>query len=123
MITSDQIFNFLTKQAEEILPVPEPISPNVIPSPTPLAVDPVEDARIEGLRTRMRALIGTVSKKASDSSDTVFSDKPGTPDPDAQDLSPEHWEALANILGDLDIDFTENGEVSKATSYDRPKPK
>jgi hypothetical protein len=94
MQTPYDIYKFLTKKAEDLAPMP---MDGLMPPPVPVADD---KSRIDGLRLRLRSLIGRLSKKASvpESDKTVFGDTVGELDPDAIDASQERWEVIEMMV-------------------------
>ena len=111
MLSTQQIYNFLVNAespAGDIAPNPGgdmPQDPS-IPPVAPLNAGPTDEDRIEGLRVRLEALVGISAKKANrdDLSETVFGERHGQEDPDAEDLDPEWEEILRQIAGESDSD-------------------
>lgn len=107
MLTTQEIYNFLINAAE-VAPLPGP-PPAENASPPPLSPMPIGpeayDSRIENLRTRLQALIGTSVKHAATEEDKVqinrvFGKTPGEADPEAEPLDPEWEQLLRMVVGD-----------------------
>jgi hypothetical protein len=106
MLSTQEIYNFLI--TAENVPMPPELPP--IPDAgiaAPAAPAQTDEQRIEALRVRLQALIGPAVKKASDFSEsTVFGDKPGEIDPEAEPLDPEWEEILEQMTaGEEQVDI------------------
>lgn len=107
MLTSREICNFLIRLAADDLapPLPDNNPPGLSMPPTPILPGPPDDAaRIESLRTRLQALIGSTKLAAPTDDDVsrVFGDTPGEFDPEAEEMSEEWLDILRNMVGESD---------------------
>lgn len=112
MLTSQEIYNFLMKHAEDPASNPQPPGPDEglpPPMPPPMLPGPDDESRIESLRARLQALIGP-TKLASEVDSGVariFGNTPGELDPEAEAIEEEWLEVLRTMVGEDEEDDTQ----------------